>query len=285
MKNVEAWAASIVDWPEYVSSITNMIYEMLLMFIFRFVEFGSLPTFVGIWEFASTPQRRTTLQQAYAQFIQLYATDLSLPGPYLRARLTDAIDASQQATFLYTTGSSRWGLNIRFPTSKQPYPQQSNKHSDDNVVRSDDWYFLSPSIQGTLPILARELVPGALAPVKWMEAFTGPSSSSNRVTRFWKAIPPTSDYIAIGFVAMTGSSANAIPSQPPASLAGRFRAVHKLALTGAARGVTNSYQYQGNGGRVFRIDYRYLLADIELPVQGDSFALDPKMIIRDWSGW
>lgn len=133
-------------------------------------------------------------------------------------------------------------------------------------------------------MLARELVPGALAPVRWVEVFTGPAPN-NRITRFWRAIPSTPDYIAIGFIAVTGNSATAIPSQPPASLAGRFRAIHRLALTGAVRGVTYSSPNQGRGGRVFQIDYRYCLADIELPIQGDSFVLDPKLTRRDWSDW
>lgn len=105
------------------------------------------------------------------------------------------------------------------------------------------------------------------------------------ITRFWKAVPPNSNYIALGFVAMTSHSASAIPSQPPAALAGRFRAIHKLALTGSRVGATNPYQNQGRGVIVFRIDWRYLLADDKLPARDDTFVLDPKTTIRDWSGW
>lgn len=85
-----------------------------LTVIFRFVEFGSTPAFVGLWEFASTPQRRTVLQQAYAQFIQLYAADLSLPGPYLRARLTDAVNEA----LVFTTDNAQFGLVLRFPVGE-----------------------------------------------------------------------------------------------------------------------------------------------------------------------
>ena len=84
---------------------------------------------------------------------------------------------------------------------------------------------------------------------------------------------------------MTGRSANDIPSQPPAALAGRFRAIHKLALTGSARGVTDSYQEEGRRGIIYLVDHRYVLGGTELPFQGDTFVLDPKMTIRDWSGW
>ncbi|KAI0341931.1 hypothetical protein BDW22DRAFT_219508 [Trametopsis cervina] len=78
LHNVEAWAASIVDYPE-------------------FVDFGSDPCFTGLWEFASTPERQQTLKNAYPQFIKLYSKDLELPGPYLEARLTSTFDDSQNA--------------------------------------------------------------------------------------------------------------------------------------------------------------------------------------------
>ena len=84
----------------------------------RFVEFGSTPAFVGLWEFASTPQRRTVLQQAYAEFIRLYTADLSLPGPYLRARLAGATDPNQRPTLRYTVGNTTWGLTLFFPAGK-----------------------------------------------------------------------------------------------------------------------------------------------------------------------
>jgi hypothetical protein len=60
----------------------------MLTLLFRFVDFGPTPIFVGIWEFATTQARRTQLQQAFPKFVQLYAADLSIPGPYLQARNT-----------------------------------------------------------------------------------------------------------------------------------------------------------------------------------------------------
>ena len=86
-----------------------------LTVIFRFVEFGSTPAFVGLWEFASTPPRRTALQQAYAQFVQLYAADLSLPAPYLRARLTSATNPDQLVQYIYTRDDNVFRLDITFP--------------------------------------------------------------------------------------------------------------------------------------------------------------------------
>lgn len=154
------------------------------------------------------------------------------------------------------------------------------------VERSDGWYWISPSVLKTPATLVKELVPGALAPVTWVEAFV--ATYFGRVTRFWRAVPPTLDYIAVGFVAMAGSSASAIPSQPPADLAGQFRAVHKLAMTGASTGVPDNWVYHNYDDRkkmVFAVDYRYWLADLEVPRKADLFVLDPKMTIQEWRRW
>ncbi|KAI0703826.1 hypothetical protein BC835DRAFT_1317756 [Cytidiella melzeri] len=78
LKNVEAWAASIVDYPE-------------------FVDFRSLPCFTSIYEFATTTERRGVLENAYTEFEKQYANSLALPGPYLKARLTKNIDMARVA--------------------------------------------------------------------------------------------------------------------------------------------------------------------------------------------
>ncbi|KAI0091169.1 hypothetical protein BDY19DRAFT_934228 [Irpex rosettiformis] len=247
LKNVEAWAGSIIEYPE-------------------FVDFGSLPCFVGLWEFASTQARRDALKNAYAQFVKLYTADLTLPGPYLEARLTTNFDDSKNAPISVGSTGYEGHIIIKYPTT-----------------RSDGFYFVSPAVSGVSATLARELVPGALAPVKWVEAFVGPYYK-NAYTRVWRAVPPTSDYVALGFVSMTRDSVSQLPAQPPASLADQFRAVHKLALTGASKGVSQTFHSSGNRV-VFSVDYRYWHADLEIPVKSDCFVLDPKMTIKDWSGW
>jgi hypothetical protein len=80
------------------------------------VDFASVPTFTGIWEFATTQARRNVLQQAYAQFVQLYTADLSLPGPYVQARSSDNVDPSKQAGM--TVGDGNGHITIDFPTSE-----------------------------------------------------------------------------------------------------------------------------------------------------------------------
>jgi hypothetical protein len=133
------------------------------------------------------------------------------------------------------------------------------------------------------PIIVSELVPGALAEVKWEEIFVA-SYYSSKVTRFWKAIPPTPDYVAMGCVAMTGTSVSAIPKQPPAELVKRFRAVHKSALTQATYGVYGIYH--SDGPRVvYGVDYRYWFADVELPFKEDCLRLDPKGAVLEGNGW
>ncbi|KAI0696241.1 hypothetical protein BC835DRAFT_1414356 [Cytidiella melzeri] len=219
LKNVKEWAKSIIDYPE-------------------FVDFGSLPCFVGIWEFATTQARRD-----------------------------DNFDDNKEARMSVGPGGNSGHIVLKFLT-----------------IRSDGWYFISPAYEGTKCTLAKELVPGALAPVKWVEAYVGPYYSS-KVTRFWRAVPPTSDYVALGCVAMMGYSANDIPKEPPAELAGQFRAVHKRALTGAVHGVLENWIYRSTQNRmVFAVDMRYWLADLEVPLKGDCYVLDPKMTVKDWIG-
>ncbi|KAI0696461.1 MAC/Perforin domain-containing protein [Cytidiella melzeri] len=249
LKNVQEWAKSIIEYPE-------------------FVDFGSLPCFVGIWEFATSQARRDELQRAYAQFVTLYTQDLSMPGPYLHARLSDNFDDNKDACLSVGTDGESGHVVLKFPTT-----------------RSDGWYFISPAISGTKCVLAKDLVPGALAPVKWVEAYVGPYNQGDKVTRFWRAVPPTSDYVALGCVAMMGNSAREIPSQPPAELASQFRAVHKRALTGAVYGVLNWIYSSTQNRKIFAVDTRYWFADLEIPLKGDCYVLDPQATVKDWSGW
>ncbi|KAI0685525.1 hypothetical protein BC835DRAFT_516999 [Cytidiella melzeri] len=219
LKNVEAWAGSILDYPE-------------------FVDFGSLPCFTGLWEFASTPERRTALQQAYTQFVMLYAQDLTVPGPFLRARLTQDVNDSQDA-FVKLDGGGI--VTYTFPRN-----------------RSDGWYYITPGLLAGSAVIVTELVPGALAPVKWQLMY----------------ITPGRDSLSSG-----------IPLQPPASLAGHFRAVHRSALTAAATGVTWYPSYSYEDCKFFSIDNRYWFADTQFPLKEDCFMLDPKGVVQEGDGW
>ncbi|KAI0684449.1 hypothetical protein BC835DRAFT_1422312 [Cytidiella melzeri] len=242
LKNVQEWAASILDYP-------------------AFVDFGSLPCLTGLWEFASTPERREVLQKAYAQFVTLYAQDLIVPGPFLRARLTGDNDESKDA---YASDDGGNFINYKFPAN-----------------RSDGWYLISSGLGGYGAVIVKELVPGALAQVKWEEIWVTPGDS--KFTRFWRAIPPTPDYLAMGVVAVMASSASALPSQPPAALAGNFRAVHKSALTAAVTGATRQRTYQNH--RFFGVDMRYWFADTQFPLKIDCFRLNPKGVVLEGEGW
>jgi hypothetical protein len=121
--------------------------------------------------------------------------------------------------------------------------------------------------------------------VTWTEAFVASYATGDMaVTRFWRAVPPTSDYVALGFVAMTGSSASTIPSQPPDSLTSRFRAVHKRALTHASSGVTVRYQNANDTAQsLYQIDNHYWLADTAILQNQDLYVLDPKSNTLEWS--
>ncbi|KAI0690007.1 hypothetical protein BC835DRAFT_1418097 [Cytidiella melzeri] len=243
LKNLEAWAASILDFPE-------------------FVDFGSLPCLTGLWEFASTPERRDILQEAYTDFVTRYAQDLTLPGPFLRARITQDMAASLTASILVDDGGY---INYEFPGN-----------------RSDGWYYITPALSTQGAVIVSELVPGALAEVKWQEIFATPGPYF-KDTRFWRAIPPTPDYVAMGVVAVTTSSAAPYPLQPPAALVDHFRAVHKSALTAATKGVETIYRNGNN--KFFSVDNRYWFADTQLPLELDCYKLDPKGVILEGSGW
>ena len=55
------------------------------------------------------------LREGYAQYVQLYAKDLELPGPYVRARLSNDLDTNLEAGLQSSTS----GFNtIKFPTSE-----------------------------------------------------------------------------------------------------------------------------------------------------------------------
>ena len=96
--------------------------------------------------------------------------------------------------------------------------------------------------------LAETIVPGALAPVKWERACDGFFGDSV-TARFWRAVPPTSDYVALGAIGMSGEL-SIMFEQPPQELAKRFRAVHKQALDRAVTGVQHEHACSWNAKNV-----------------------------------
>lgn len=88
---------------------------------------------------------------------------------------------------------------------------------------------ISLSVGGRAAVIAQELVPLRLSN-GWKSMYC-----ILRICRKprYSNMEGYTDYVALGFVAMTGPSIQNIPSQPPASLTDQFRAVHKAALTGA----------------------------------------------------
>lgn len=143
---------------------------------------------------------------------------------------------------------------------------------------------MSPGLGGRPATIASELVPGALAPVKWEPAFIGSCHGGNTHTTYWRAIPPTSDYIALGCVASMTPASSSNPTQPPDSIARRFRAVHKRAITAAKNGVTTSWKYYNYPQDVvYIIDGRYVHGDTALPHKSDCYILDPKNTVEESS--
>jgi hypothetical protein len=80
----------------------------------RFVEFGSKPAFLGIWELAATPDRRDELYNVLKQYAKLYAQNLELPGPYLTVRSTNDFDDDKNMPIKTKTGD----ITVKFPKSE-----------------------------------------------------------------------------------------------------------------------------------------------------------------------
>lgn len=135
--------------------------------------------------------------------------------------------------------------------------------------------------------MASELVPGALSPVKWEKAFEGAFYIFR--TTFWRAIPPTPDYLAMGYIATKGYLPTASPSQPPANIAALFRDVHKRALTPFTGETTPVHRVPApcdkhkTVGVVYSLDGRFSLADTVLPNEGDLYKFDPKKVTEESS--
>lgn len=145
---------------------------------------------------------------------------------------------------------------------------------------------ISPGLGSIPAVIASELVPGALAPVKWEVEFVGSYNPTKEHTIFWRALPTSSDYLAVGCVASMVPANSSIPSQPPANIAARFRAVHKRALTAPAKDLTPLYHYYSDTvtqNVVFGVDGRYIQANTTIPNKADCYILDPKNTVEEFS--
>ncbi|KAI0690009.1 hypothetical protein BC835DRAFT_1308110 [Cytidiella melzeri] len=249
LKNVEAWAGSIIDYPE-------------------FVDFGSFPCLIGLWDFASTPDRCNVLREAYKTYVATYTPDLGITGPYIWARISYDLPERKNA---YAAVSNGW-ITYKFPD-----------------YNDDGWYFITPGLGGRGAIIAKELVPGALAKVKWQEIFVAPARDIAIIqppcTRFWRAISPSSDYVAMGVVAVSAIAASQLPSEPPAALADHFRALHRSAVIPALTGVSRTFTFESR--YFFAIDDIYWFAGKQLPPQAECFRMGPhkQMVILEGDDW
>ncbi len=153
------------------------------------------------------------------------------------------------------------------------------------IDRTNDWYYISPGLRrvqdtGDIKdfpaVIASELVPGALAQVTWEKA----CDVNGHLARFWRAIPPTSDYVALGAVGTYDYDATS-NDQPPAELVARFRAVHKSALAASTSGVDYVRTMYASDGKIFGVDSTYWYADTATLNKLDCKRLDPKNVIME----
>ena len=129
-------------------------------------------------------------------------------------------------------------------------------------------------------------MPGALAPVKWEYAFEGANAGGKTRTTFWRAIPPTPDYIALGCVASMNPMSSPAPTQPPSSITARFRSVHKRALKAPAKKLTPIYHNYGyKQGVAYGVEGRYISGDTILPNKADCYIFDPKNVVEEFTQW
>jgi hypothetical protein len=89
----------------------------MLTSLSRFVDFGSLPCFTGIWEFATTQARRDVLQNAYTQFVSTYTADLGFPGPYVQVRMYLDDDFSSHPGMILADPTGNF-ITMDFPPSR-----------------------------------------------------------------------------------------------------------------------------------------------------------------------
>jgi hypothetical protein len=142
----------------------------------------------------------------------------------------------------------------------------------------DKWYIISPGF-GDEGVIAEEISPvtGVLAPVTWTEVFYQPPSTSYHGAKYWKAVPPSDAYVTMGCIGVNVVHGAPIPSQPPAALANRFRAVHKAALT-AASNLVNYKSTIAENQQIFKVDSRFLLASNRVLYIQDCLVFNPKMV-------
>lgn len=157
------------------------------------------------------------------------------------------------------------------------------------VDRSGDWFYITPGVElerargdERPAVIASELVQGALAPVKWEKACDG-DATGDVLARFWRAVPPTTDYVALGAVGVGGYDASTY-DQPPDELVARFRAVHKSALAAAEHGVESVRTSMFNPNcKIFGVDDKYWYADTVTLNKLDCKRLDPENVIWEAS--
>ncbi|KAH7904462.1 MAC/Perforin domain-containing protein [Hygrophoropsis aurantiaca] len=230
----------------------------------HFVDFGSGSGLIGLWELVLTPVRRTTLRTAYKLFASGNGNQLSLPGPYIR--VTPGTLIREGAVPLHAT-EDKWDKALCYPAATDP------------------WYPL-----GFGPITVSELVPGALSPVKWKEAFTAgfPGMENIATLKFWRAEPPTPDYVVLGSVGtvVTIYAPFQISVEPFQTLfpglgpelpdiAKQVRAVHKSALTKAKS--LDVFFDLGDAKKIYAVDKMFLLAGRGLHLD-DLYAFDPAKV-------
>lgn len=171
-----------------------------------------------LWQLAGTTERQNALRDAMASYLQTRSIFFEIPGPYLSAKGFDATNPNSP---------------VFFPEGM--YPKFYLTHISDWTVVYEPWYITgmafgmkqgATGMASTVPVnIVSELVPGALVPVTWELIHTSPQpAAGSGYQYFWKAIPPSDDYAAMSH------ACSAEASGPPASLASRFRAVHKSLL-------------------------------------------------------
>ncbi|OBZ74161.1 hypothetical protein A0H81_06203 [Grifola frondosa] len=199
-----------------------------------FVDFGSIPGFVPLWQLASTTSRQNVLKDAYGQYCRDFVPQFQISGPYLRLTPVKSLDACGKMTLVSIEPS--WNM-YTYPPSV-----------DDLYYVSQPWSVgLLGFASTTYGAAISEIITGVLAPVVRWETVT----TDSRYGRVWKGYGPNSDYVVLSNVCY--SLGGQPPAQPPTELVKSMRAIHRCALKAAK--YANEFPLKGSspGGSIWSV--------------------------------
>ncbi|OBZ73729.1 hypothetical protein A0H81_06231 [Grifola frondosa] len=239
----DSFLSHISDWARSVEDYT------------AFVDFGSTPAFVPLWQLASTAGRQNVLRDAYDRYCRDFVPEIQIKGPYLHVTPVRCLDASG---VLITLEGNGIGSFITFPPAV-----------DNLCYVSQPWGRESPTTYAGAAV--SELVPGVLAPVvKWEKVATSASISA-----IWRGYGPSEDYVVLSNVCAVGFN-----DVPPANLrqlysstpSGAVWEIHEAKADKPINGMTVASPWKFTGSGVKPLESPFV-------VNMDEVVVAPKLAV------